>query len=237
MQMEQLVLPDLRTAEDAADFCNVVRDGLQAQSSTFAHMAPVRQRLIGQLGLRSSASTRGENFEWQDGCELALRAHTAAVNEDAVVVDSASSLLQAAADDTAHVQVRSRRHFELTRNMRGAREGLGAARRLLVRGSAGKSGSTAAKGRNFALSAQAGSVSGKGWNTSDVLISSARIDGRQLPPRVVGTGNVLVGGVLLHQVSICVNASMRLWTSTIVHVLSSACSLACNRVAFLVTIR
>ena len=211
VQVKQLSLPELQTAEDAADFCSIVRDDLQAQAGTFASMALVRARLSKRPGLRSSTASAATRFEWHEGCELALRAHVATSQGFAVASTGGDAFLRTTADGSAQICMRSVRSF--VRSARGVHgvdapaedsppelAGAQQRRRLRARAGGGKAGSNAAKGRNHAVTSGEGSVAGKGWNTSDVSIASARIWGRAMPVRQVGAGNALAGGMLLHQV-------------------------------------
>jgi hypothetical protein len=72
-------------------------------------------------------------------------------------------------------------------------------RRLLARAAA--KSSTASGGITAAV--KSSDVSDLGWTTDDWNITSKPIRGRVLPLRSLGRGNVILGGILLHQVHCC----------------------------------
>lgn len=193
-------LPELDTLSEAVEFCSLASEDVSVQEDTFSAAVPLRSAFSAGAASRVRP---GANvfFNWQEHCEIAVREYQAARANVASSVRSDRAFLAAASDardDTVLLQ--SQRYFASTRaGLRGLADTGTPRRRLLARAAGGRSGSGAAKGRSFESSQDAADVREQGWNTSDVVIGSERIEDKRLPPRFVGDGNVLLGGLLMHQ--------------------------------------
>ena len=192
------VVPELNFQEAAVDFCTLAVQDTAVQESTFEATYP----LSTVFRTSSSSVDNSAFYTWQEQCELNLRdflqtiANQTSVASGTNAAEDDQAVLQSLGGGSGSISLSRTLAFTTTQKRGLQRRG----RQLMRRGGGGRGGGSAAKGRAFQSQTAGANVGEQRWNTSDVAFRSATVNLTVLPERTIGDNNVLVGGLLMHQV-------------------------------------